>query len=223
MKESIKLIPEVFFDFFSYFLPGIFLWLPLTYVLINKGIFSFIAISNFEKILIILLGSYICGHMLTTLSNLFVVKPVNYLLGDPIYTMIGIDEGKFKKSQYRLDEHLVASLSRMIRVKFKSELNKHTFFLCENYIRINYPDIGFLIRKRHAFEHLCRNLAIASFFLLITLSVLYSSYGIKIPLIVIVILSLIRYFDYRISWPKVVYENFYLLCEQNEWKSKTDS
>lgn len=207
MKENLKLIPEVFFDFFAYFIPGCFL---LIFLLLDKNPAThriFKDIGNFREILLIVFGGYIFGHILTTLSTLIIVKPVDYLFGNPLHTLIGMEDGQIGKFRAKLSDNLISEISSVVQKKFKSKIDKHTFFLCENYIRANHPDIGFLIRKRHAFEHLCRNVVVSSLILLLTLrcsvfDVLLVSMG---------VVSLIRYFDYRISWPKVVYESFFLL------------
>lgn len=209
MKNSIKLIPEAFFDIIAYFLPGCFLLI----LLLLGETFSFHQIpkdvNNFKEILFVLTAGYICGHILTALSTLIIVQPLDFLFGNPIHTLIGINVGIFNKYRHKLSDDLISGISFFIQKKFKSKIDKHTFFLCENYIRTNYPEIGFLIRKRHAFEHLHRNLVISYFILFFTMKT--GVFDNLLILVSITVTSIIRYLDYRITWPKVVYENIYLL------------
>ena len=70
MNDNLKLIPEVFFDFLAYFLPGSFFILSISYLkteIIEPLISNLTIIS---EILIFVLCGYICGHILTTLSTI---------------------------------------------------------------------------------------------------------------------------------------------------------
>ena len=195
MKENLKLIPEVFFDFLAYLLPGSFL---LTLFLSNENLAisqMLKNINNVKEALIIVFGGYYCGHILTTLSRFIIVKPLNYLFGNPLHTLIGIEDGLTSKFRAKLSDDMISKISSAIKEKFSSPIDKHTFFLCENFIRINYPDIGFLIRKRHAFEHLCRNLVLVFLILFFSLN----SKEFDVLLVSIAVFSFIRYLDYRIS------------------------
>ncbi len=206
MKENLKLIPEVFFDFLSYCLPGSFF---IVILLLNSDSTIFGLLKDSSQIkegFVIVFGGYLCGHLLTTLSSIILVKPLNLLFGNPIHTLIGVTDDNVFKVRPKMSDDIILKIRSIIQKEFSSNVDKHTFFLCENFIRINHPDIGYLIRKRHAFEHLCRNVAVASLILLFIIE------GVEIKLLFgfIAGLSFIRYLDYRVSWPKVVYESFLL-------------
>jgi len=211
MKENLKLIPEVFFDFISYFLPGSFF---MIFFLIDKNSIMSLLFKDIGLIkegFVILFGGYLCGHFLTTLSSILIVTPLNYLFGNPIHTLLGIEYETFFKSRIKMNDDILSKIRAIIKETFNLSVDKHTFFLCENFIRINHPEIGLLIRKRHAFEHLCRNVALASILLIFLIK------GKEFTLLFCLIagISFIRYLDYRVSWPKVVYESFLLFFLAN--------
>ena len=208
MKENVKLIPEVFFDIISYLFPGGFFVL----FLISNSSFPILEIfkvnNGIKDVFIIIIGGYFCGHLLTTVSHFLIVTPLNYLFGDPIHTLIGVDCTRLFKKESKFSDDIISKISIMIKKKFGTPVDKHSFFLCENFIRLKHPEIGFIIRKRHAFEHLCRNTAVA---LILLMLILNNSKELNILYGIFAIVSLIRYMDYRITWPKVVYESFYLV------------
>ncbi len=209
MKDLVSLIPEAFFDFFSYFLPGLFLVLTAA---LSINFWSFFPAKDTVvtwQVVLYLVGAYVFGHLLTTVSELIILKPMNYLFGDPANSLIGIGKARISRFQAALDPNLISGITDIVNRKFKTNFNQHTFFLCENYVRASRPDIGFLVRKRHAFEHLCRNLVVASIALMILMA--HATWQNQILLAFVLVVFFIRYLDYRVSWPKAVFENFYLL------------
>lgn len=215
MKTIVDLVPEAFFDFFSYFLPGLFFVLPVAHTINFWSILQGREAGAIWEIIAYCLAAYIFGHLLTTVSYLLISRPINYFIGDPTHSLIGIGKAKIARLQVRLSPTLISGIENIVSRRFKVKIDQHAFFLCENYVRTTRPDIGFLVRKRHAFEHLFRNLAVASLVLIILMT--NSTWLIRALFMAILIISLVRYFDYRVSWPKAVFENFYLLTvEQTE-------
>jgi len=218
MKDLVNLVPEAFFDFFSYFLPGLFLVLMAA---LNINLCTFFpekATFGTWQVVLYLVVAYILGHLLTTVSELLILRPMNYLLGDPANSLIGIGKAKISRFQAVLDPSLISNITDIVTRKFKTNIDQHTFFLCENYVRASRPDIGFLVRKRHAFEHLCRNLVVASIALMILMA--HTAWQNQVLLALVLVVFFIRYLDYRVSWPKAVFENFYLLTvEDNKQES----
>ena len=219
MKESLKIIPEAFFDIIAYLIPGCFF---IVFILLDSNFLTCQIIEHnnpFYQMLIIVFAGYIAGHIITSISQLILVMPINYFFGNPTHTLIGLKDGKFLRFQTRLSDDLISKISSVIVKNFQTEIDKHTFFLCENYIRINYPDIGFFIRKRHALEHMCRNIALACLILLFILA----TDVFDMLLCSILVISIIRYLDYRISWPKVVYESFFLTASADPLLQKSNN
>jgi hypothetical protein len=208
MKSIVDLIPEAFFDFFSYFLPGLFFILFGSRVINVLPIFQNRNTGSIELIITYCVAAYLIGHFLTAISDLLIIKPLNFFIGDPADSLIGIGKGKFTSLQARLAPELIIGIENIVKDKFKLKIDRHTFFLCENYVRNSRPDIGFLIRKRHAFEHMFRNIIIVSLALIIFMT---NDTSLRVLFLAILIISLVRYFDYRVSWPKAVFENFYIL------------
>lgn len=200
MKDLVNLVPEAFFDFFSYLLPGMVFVLPLAFIVDFWSIFPGEEVGDVWGIIAYCLVSYIFGHLLTTVSELAISKPINYLFGNPSESLIGIGKGKVARFQVRLEPTLIRGIEKIVSCKFRAEIDQHTFFLCENYVRTARPDIGFLIRKRHAFEHLCRNLVVGSFVLILLLIVLMkdNTWPVLAILLPILAVSFIRYLDYRV-------------------------
>jgi hypothetical protein len=209
MKTIVNLVPEAFFDFFSYFLPGIFFVLPIARTVNFWSIFQGREVGAVWEVIAYFVAAYIFGHLLTTVSYLLIAKPINYFIGDPADSLIGIGKARIPKFQARLERAMISGIENIVSRKFKVRMDRHSFFLCENYVRTTRPDIGFLIRKRHAFEHLFRNLVVAC--LVLIPLVTDSTWLIRALFLSILVISLVRYFDYRVSWPKAVFENFYLL------------
>lgn len=207
VKEGLRIIPEAFFDIFAYFLPGAFLLVMILHSECEAMKTLFEDPSGFKEGFAILLGGYIFGHLLTTLSAIVIVVPLNMLAGNPVHTLIGLEDGLVFRFRAVLSNDLVSKISLLAKEKFGSDIDKHTFFLCENYIRLNHPDTGFLIRKRHAFEHLSRNLCLASVILIFFVNSTFYIWFFGI----FGLLCFLRYLDYRVSWPKVVYESFFLV------------
>lgn len=170
-----------------------------------------------EIALLSIIIGYIVGHILTTLSSIILVIPLNLLLGNPVHTLIGVEKPLIDKLSPKLEISFRQKIADKIKIKFGREIDKHSFFLCENYVRNNNKELGFLIRKRHAFEHLFRNLFISEILLLF----LFDFDGI-VYLIwwVILLITFLRYFDYRVSWPKVAYENFYIMKDNDNFDNR---
>jgi hypothetical protein len=218
MKDSVRTVPEAFFDFFAYLLPGYLFWIVVS----GSTIFPFRRflppnMGAVEKMALDVFAGYCIGHLLTVLSTIIVAGPLNVLLGNPIHTLTGVQIPLITRFAAKLEPSFTQELLQKIQDRFGLQPDRHSFFLCENYVRSNNKEMGFLLRKRHGFEHLFRNLLLTELVFFVAFP---GPVAARWLFGLIMVLTFLRYADYRTSWPKAVYENFFLLESSTEAKEE---
>ncbi len=221
MKETLKTIPEAYYDFLAILVPG-FITLELLSISplaqdspIGSNLLN---LSLIDRTLFFILGGYVLGHGLTLLSDFLIRQPIQKLFGEPSKNLLNKGTALIKLYPKGFNSDFVVILESEIRKAFKVEnvnLEAHSFFdVCEQYIKQHDYETGMLCQKRHGLEVLTRNMAIV----LLVILPIYWSLGIIVRLVIIlgIILFFLRWNYLRIRRAQFLYHSFHTVAKMDD-------
>lgn len=89
MKETLKALPEVFYDFLGMFVPGFLAIFVLDKSPLAGGVLETLKLSAFDRVLILVLAGYAIGHALTALSDVVIRRVWRWVCDDEEQNLLG--------------------------------------------------------------------------------------------------------------------------------------
>ena len=214
MKEALKTIPELFYDLLANLIPG---FVTLEFVAIspivqqNFADWDISSLPVVDRTLFSILGGYLIGQFLTTVSDIFVRRPVWLVFGETSINLLGDGTALIKPLPKPLDPDLASALKleieRALSIEF-TNLKAHSLLdMCEQYVKKYDYEAGMLCQKRHALVVLSRNMIIG----LLILLPCYWSIGLKAHLLILfaALVFFVRWNYLRIRRAEFLYHCFH--------------
>jgi hypothetical protein len=212
MKDVFSVIPEFFFDIIGMFIPGVTLILAFTWM--DMQIDLNLYLQKYE-VFVILLISYLTGHILYGLSTFIVANVINWFGHKPKENWLDINHEVRGVSKEVREEliHEIKKCSGEESVVSKNE--KYYYEFCRNYLHTHSPERAGFVRKQQAYGELARSMVVVALICILVSLLPLVSNDKSIIMIPLSVFSIIffgwRYIQARSIDALFVYTNFLVL------------
>lgn len=208
MKDTVKGIPEAFYEVLTAFAPGVIAVEGLVLspwfqrVLVDSS-YHVPQLGAAEQLILVLFVSYALGQILTQVSNVLIRKPVWLLFGQPVNNLLNV--GPTPWLPYPLPFRDQAKVSRIREaLNLDSMIGSDSHYLmdtCERFVRAKSSELGQLCQKRHGLVVFCRNIAFVAALLVPAYIAIWK---LALALLLISVMMLFRWNYLRIRRAKFV-------------------
>lgn len=171
-------LPELFYDIIGLFIPGFYFYFCVSLIYTNEAILKIIHLSFINETVLVLLLTYLAGHIIYSFSNYFIVKIFAFFVGTQNFILLGLKQTKIQKkcNQFLLvskiddgNDYYRLNIEKKIREITKDQtfnINRKNYVIafefCRNYIRENSPRAANVIRKEQAYGEMSRGIVFVS-------------------------------------------------------------
>ena len=220
MKETLSLIPELFFDIIGIFIPGAILYIGLYIMGFRYQVQN---INDFILTVSIILIIYISGHFLYAISTITIAKSADHIQYSRKKEWLDLDvNSEITKEIKKL---LIQKIGQKWNMPIENGIDqKAAYEFCRNYIHTRNIERASFIRKEQAYGELARSMPIVSivwllYFWISSTNSLLINLAISSIIIMIFVFFFWRYLQARKIDAMFVYFNF-LVLEEQENKSE---
>lgn len=158
MKDTLSLIPELFFDIIGIFIPGALLYLGLDFMGLEFGIRS---LNGIASTVIIILIIYVTGHFLYAISTITIAKLANRV--EYSRKEEWLDLGVKSDISPDSKQLLLQKISEKWKIPLENGIDKKAAYeFCRNYIHVRNNERASFIRKEQAYGELARSMPVVS-------------------------------------------------------------
>ncbi|MEM3170610.1 MAG: hypothetical protein QW838_07570 [Candidatus Nitrosotenuis sp.] len=193
-------------DFFSYLVPGVLLLLPCFFW--GFPIDPKLNLTGFDKYVVLFIGGYIIGHLLTLVSSL--IPKLNGLAKRLFKIRIPEDKSK-----------LISNLQQELRATFNCEVNPRVALQLSMRIVSDYcPSTNETIARLYAMSLFSRNMIITS--LIYSIFLFYLGWLITLVSVAISILFYLRYWRLQLALENAIYRSAFVYLKLQKAKTSLE-
>ena len=188
-------IKATLYDFFAYLLPGICTIFVIKIFILNiasefdyKDILNLFVITNIYQFLILLILSYISGHLISTISSILIEKN--------IVKKIQRLNNYFKISNL-LSNDIYRNFEENYKMKFNSKFNEKDFRLIVCYVEENHKENYSTSFVFLCFYGMARNISFVFFLtFLFEMSIIFYTKTFQYYSLIYILIGIISFFHY---------------------------